>query len=46
MVHNAYTKSDCSHLEGVFSRNPFPDPPLTAPDNQEAVELSIGSVYI
>ncbi|KAM7467960.1 hypothetical protein LguiB_015522 [Lonicera macranthoides] len=46
MDHNAYAKSDCSHLEGVFLRNPFPDPPLNAPDNQEAVELSIDDIEI
>ena len=34
-------KSYYSHLEGAFSRNPFPDSsPIT--DNQEVVELNIG----
>lgn len=37
------TSESCSsHLEDVFMRNPFLDPPSTSKDYQEAVELNIG----
>ncbi|PSS34691.1 Syntaxin-binding protein 5-like [Actinidia chinensis var. chinensis] len=39
------SKSYYSHLEGAFSRNPFPDSsPIT--DNQEVVELNIDDIEI
>ena len=36
-------KFNFSHLEGIFLKSPFPDPSPAVTDNQEAVELNIGS---
>ncbi|KAI8013684.1 Syntaxin-binding protein 5-like [Camellia lanceoleosa] len=38
--------SNYSHLEGVFSRNPFPDPSSIMVDNPEATELNIDDIEI
>ncbi|GMP51244.1 hypothetical protein CsSME_00017548 [Camellia sinensis var. sinensis] len=38
--------SNYSHLEGVFSRNPFPDPSSIMMDNPEATELNIDDIEI
>jgi hypothetical protein len=35
-------KSDFSHLEGAFSKQPFSDSYRTAVDSEEVVELNIG----
>ena len=39
---NPSPKSDFSHLEGAFSKQPFSDSYRTAVDSEEVVELHIG----
>uniref|UniRef100_A0A5B7B8W9 V-SNARE coiled-coil homology domain-containing protein n=1 Tax=Davidia involucrata TaxID=16924 RepID=A0A5B7B8W9_DAVIN len=39
-------KSNVSHLDGVFSRDPFPESSPTTTNNQEAVELNIDDIDI
>lgn len=50
VIHNvdlsASAKSNFAHLEDIFLRSPFPDPSPTATDNQEVVELNIGSLSL
>lgn len=40
------SKSYYRDLDGVFWRNPFPDPSSAVTQNQEVVEVSIGLVFI
>jgi syntaxin-binding protein 5 len=44
--HSAFSKSNFSHLDGVFSRKPLLNPPQTVADSEEVVELSIDDIII
>ena len=43
---SASAKTDFTHLEDIFLKSPFPDPSSTITDNQDAVELNLGSLSL
>lgn len=49
-IHNvdlsASPKSNFAPLEDLFSRSPFPHPSPAVTDNQEVVELNLGSLSL
>lgn len=43
---SANSKSNLSHLDEVFAKNPFPDPSQASTDNQQDAELDIDDIEI